>query len=115
MSASEPGGGRAEPAAVELPPAVRGQLLDPSAWQGALEKFGLATNLDAQGRPSAASATSGNYHWHTDKSYHRVPSLMTILHAVELPGEGGETEFANTALAYAALGQRGPSVRRRAG
>src|SRR5690349_8312379 len=61
------------------------------------------SNLDAEGRPSAVSGTSGNYHWHTDKSYHRVPSLMTMLHAVELPGEGGETEFANTALAYAAL------------
>jgi taurine dioxygenase len=64
------------------------------------------SNLDAQGQPSAVSGTSGNYHWHTDKSYHRVPSLMTILHAVELPSAGGETEFANTALAYAALPEK---------
>jgi alpha-ketoglutarate-dependent 2,4-dichlorophenoxyacetate dioxygenase len=32
-----------------------------------------------------------------------VPSLLTMLHSVELPPKGGETQFANTAKAYAAL------------
>ena len=45
----------------------------------------------------------GNYAWHTDKSYHAAPSLMTMLHALELPPRGGDTEFANTAAGYAAL------------
>ncbi len=61
------------------------------------------TNLGRDGNPTDALDTRGNYFWHTDKSYHAVPSLMTMLHAAELPPEGGDTEFANMALAYAAL------------
>lgn len=58
------------------------------------------SNLDAGGNPSASLKDRGNYFWHSDKSYHAVPSLLTMLHAVELPPEGGETQFANTAMAY---------------
>ncbi len=61
------------------------------------------TNLDRDGNPTDALDTRGNYFWHTDKSYHAVPSLMTMLHAFELPPEGGDTQFANMALAYRAL------------
>lgn len=61
------------------------------------------SNLDADGNPSEILRERGNYYWHSDKSYHAVPSLLTMLHAVELPPKGGETQFANTALAYAAL------------
>jgi alpha-ketoglutarate-dependent taurine dioxygenase len=61
------------------------------------------TNLDAVGNPTDALDMRGNYFWHTDKSYHAVPSLMTMLHAVELPPAGGDTQFANMVLAYRAL------------
>jgi taurine dioxygenase len=61
------------------------------------------TNLDRDGNPTNALDTRGNYFWHTDKSYHAVPSLMTMLHAVELPPTGGDTQFANMVLAYRAL------------
>ena len=60
-------------------------------------------NLDERGQPTATPDSVGNYYWHTDKSYHAEPSLMTILHAIELPSAGGDTEFANTAAGYAAL------------
>src|SRR5271156_1188516 len=63
------------------------------------------TNLDRDGNPTQAPDTRGNYFWHTDKSYHAVPSLMTMLHAVELPPDGGDTQFANMMLAYRALPQ----------
>jgi alpha-ketoglutarate-dependent 2,4-dichlorophenoxyacetate dioxygenase len=63
------------------------------------------TNLDAEGNPTTAFDARGNYFWHTDKSYHAVPSLMTMLHAVELPPAGGDTQFANMVLAYSALPQ----------
>jgi alpha-ketoglutarate-dependent 2,4-dichlorophenoxyacetate dioxygenase len=63
------------------------------------------TNLDRDGKPTDALETRGNYFWHTDKSYHAVPSLMTILHAVELPPVGGDTQFANMVLAYQALAE----------
>ena len=73
------------------------------------------TNLDRDGNPTDALDTRGNYFWHTDKSYHAVPSLMTLLHAVELPpptasGRGGDTQFANMTLAYDALS---PATRER--
>ena len=61
------------------------------------------SNLDADGNPSGALPERGNYFWHSDKSYHDVPSLLTMLHAVRLPPEGGPTQFANTEMAYAAL------------
>ena len=61
------------------------------------------TNLDADGNPSQKSVSRGNYHWHTDKSYHEVPSLTTMLHAKEVPANGGDTQFANTQLGYEAL------------
>jgi alpha-ketoglutarate-dependent taurine dioxygenase len=64
----------------------------------------VITNLDADGNPVDRSGLSvSNYNWHTDKPYYRVPPMMTTLYAVEMPPQGGDTEFANTAMAYAAL------------
>lgn len=64
----------------------------------------VISNLDANGDPVDRSASAvSNYKWHTDKSYRRVPPMMTSLYAVELPRRGGDTEFANTAMAYSAL------------
>ena len=62
------------------------------------------TNLGPDGKPMGSKKmTKGNYYWHTDKSYHAVPSLMTMLHAKEVPAAGGDTQFANTRMGYAAL------------
>jgi taurine dioxygenase len=63
----------------------------------------VTANLDADGRPSDRFAKGANYRWHTDKPYYGTPPALTTLHAVELPPAGGDTEFANTRLAYAAL------------
>jgi alpha-ketoglutarate-dependent taurine dioxygenase len=64
----------------------------------------VISNLDQNGRPvDRSSSPVSNYRWHTDKSYHAVPPLLTMLYAVELPPQGGDTEFANTLLGYAAL------------
>jgi taurine dioxygenase len=41
--------------------------------------------------------------WHTDHSNDTRPPKATVLHAVELPDEGGDTQFANMAAAYSAL------------
>jgi taurine dioxygenase len=60
-------------------------------------------NLDEHGNPTATPDSVGNYSWHTDKSYHAEPSLLTMLHALELPPQGGDTQFANAAAGYAAL------------
>jgi taurine dioxygenase len=63
----------------------------------------VTANLDAEGKPSDRFAKGANYRWHTDKPYYAVPPALTTLHAVELPPEGGDTEFANTRRAYEAL------------
>jgi alpha-ketoglutarate-dependent taurine dioxygenase len=65
----------------------------------------VISNLDKDGNPvDRSSLPVSNYRWHTDKSYRAVPPLLTMLYAVELPPEGGgDTEFANTLMGYAAL------------
>jgi alpha-ketoglutarate-dependent 2,4-dichlorophenoxyacetate dioxygenase len=63
----------------------------------------VTANLDADGKPSGRGAAGANYRWHTDKPYYATPPALTMLYAVELPPMGGDTEFANTRLAYTAL------------
>lgn len=111
----------------------RDQALSPAQQSAFSERFGpleehvirlpdgkppplvhVVSNLDVDGNPTERPHSHGNYFWHTDKSYHAVPSLLTILHAIELPpGGGGDTQFANMVLAYDALPQ--PMQRRIAG
>ena len=42
----------------------------------------------------------GNQLWHTDASFRRVPAALSMLYAHVVPGEGGETEFADLRAAY---------------
>ena len=58
------------------------------------------TNLGADGKPSGKVAST---QWHSDKSFRAQPSLATILHALVLPPDGGETWFADMIAAYEAL------------
>ncbi|MGH7095779.1 MAG: TauD/TfdA dioxygenase family protein [Stellaceae bacterium] len=83
-----------------------GELEEHVARHSAAGRYGLVhtvTNVGDDGRLTGKLTQVGNYHWHTDKSYHAVPSLMTMLHAKELPPAGGDTQFANMAMAYDAL------------
>jgi len=41
--------------------------------------------------------------WHTDHSNAARPPKATVLHAVNLPDRGGDTQYANMAAAYAGL------------
>jgi alpha-ketoglutarate-dependent taurine dioxygenase len=58
------------------------------------------SNLDAEGRPSGKV---GSQEWHTDKSFRSEPSMATILHAIIMPPDGGDTCFADMYGAYDAL------------
>jgi len=60
----------------------------------------IVTNLDADGKPSGKVAST---RWHSDKSFRPQPSLATILHALVMPPDGGETCFASMIAAYEAL------------
>jgi alpha-ketoglutarate-dependent 2,4-dichlorophenoxyacetate dioxygenase len=45
----------------------------------------------------------GNYFWHTDSSFKKVPALCSLLSARVCPPEGGDTEFASLRAAWATL------------
>lgn len=60
----------------------------------------IVTNLGPDGKPSGKVAST---RWHSDKSFRPQPSLATILHALVMPPDGGETCFANMIAAYEAL------------
>ena len=60
----------------------------------------IVTNVGADGKPSGKVAST---RWHSDKSFRAQPSLATILHALVMPPDGGETCFANMIAAYEAL------------
>jgi len=60
----------------------------------------MVTNLGADGRPSG---TVKSTQWHSDKSFRPAPSMATVLHAVTLPPDGGDTCFANMYAAYEGL------------
>lgn len=44
-----------------------------------------------------------NQHWHSDMTYNTEPPKLTMLYALEAPAFGGDTAFANQALAYTEL------------
>ena len=50
-----------------------------------------------------ASYRQGNFHWHIDGATQDVPQKGTLLTAREVDNAGGDTEFASTYAAYAAL------------
>ena len=70
--------------------------------------FGTIGNvIDAETKRDESDSLTrnqkGNNLWHSDSSFRLVPSYVSILHAYEVPGEGGETEYASQRAAYARL------------
>jgi alpha-ketoglutarate-dependent 2,4-dichlorophenoxyacetate dioxygenase len=107
--------------------AFPGQHLDDSEhlafsrWFGPLERatavprpgqradFTRLANTDGDGAvvndPASRVVKSlvGNQEWHSDSSFKRVAAKASILAAVVVPEEGGETEFADMRAGYDAL------------
>ncbi|SOO27740.1 Taurine dioxygenase [Xanthomonas phaseoli pv. phaseoli] len=61
----------------------------------------VVSNIKENGEPIGLG-DAGHY-WHSDLSYKETPSLGSLLHAQELPSEGGDTLFANQHLAWQTL------------
>lgn len=75
---------------------------------GEVTYFGTVGNVQDDGtkRGTADANThyqTGNQLWHSDSSFREVPSFVSILHAYEVPGEGGATAFASMRAGYARL------------
>ena len=63
----------------------------------------IVSNIVENGQPIGLG-DAGKY-WHSDLSYKELPSLGSMLHAQELPSEGGDTLFANMHFAWDTLPQ----------
>ena len=61
----------------------------------------VISNIVEDGQPIGLG--DAGHFWHSDLSYKEVPSLGSMLHAQELPDEGGDTVFANMHLAWESL------------
>jgi taurine dioxygenase len=61
----------------------------------------IVSNIKENGQPIGLG--DAGYFWHSDLSYKETPSLGSLLHAQELPSEGGDTLFSNQHTAYDAL------------
>ena len=114
-----------EPLAPQTVAAIRGALLD---WKvlffrdqeidtdqhlafarrfGELETHPFAPHKP--GYPEILAITHNRDHpgrentWHSDVTWREIPSLGSILHAIEVPAVGGDTLFADMAAAYDGL------------
>jgi taurine dioxygenase len=63
----------------------------------------VVSNIIENGKPIGLG--DAGHFWHSDLSYKETPSLGSLLHAQELPDEGGDTLFANMHLAWDTLPQ----------
>jgi taurine dioxygenase len=61
------------------------------------------SNVDEAGKPTDKPYLHATAYWHTDGAHFPAPPSYTILHAVEIPPAGGDTEFADLISAFAAL------------
>ncbi|SFC99832.1 taurine dioxygenase [Cupriavidus sp. OV038] len=61
----------------------------------------IVSNVVEDGKPIGLG--DAGHFWHSDLSYKEKPSLGSLLHARELPEEGGDTLFANMHAAWDAL------------
>jgi alpha-ketoglutarate-dependent 2,4-dichlorophenoxyacetate dioxygenase len=66
------------------------------------------SNLDEQNHVLAADDRRrmnglGNRLWHTDSSFKAIPARYSLLSARKIPGDGGETQYADMRAAYDAL------------
>ncbi|GAB3458195.1 TauD/TfdA family dioxygenase [Massilia terrae] len=71
------------------------------------EEAMVISNIKENGKPIGLG--DAGHMWHSDLSYKELPSLGSLLHAQELPRNGGDTLFANMHLAWDELA---PPLRR---
>jgi taurine dioxygenase len=102
---------------------LRNQMLDEEAQVRFAETFGppakvtsgrsfsvkhpsvmLISNIRQDGKPIGA-LPDGEMHFHTDQCHQEIPAKATMLYAIEIPSQGGNTLFANAYAAYETLAE----------
>lgn len=97
---------------------IRGQVLTPQRYLAAMRAFGEPITqvrqvsrhpqvpeimiLSSEDRDDAGDGKRlvVGAHWHSDDSYKAVPCSLTMLHGVDVPETGGDTQFVNMYAAY---------------
>jgi len=69
-------------------------------------EISLITNLRGSNGNPLGGLGDGEVEWHSDQAYMANPATGAGLHAVEIPGDGGRTFWANLIAAYEALPER---------
>jgi len=92
---------------------LRGQPLTPEAHRALARHFGetesheFMPHLDGQPEIQLVAqegyGTSNTARWHTDVTYRKRPTLVSVLRAAELPEGGGDTLWCSTGAAFEAL------------
>ncbi len=62
----------------------------------------LISNIRENGKQIGA-LPDGEMQFHSDQCYQEKPAMASMLYAIEVPGEGGNTLFANAYMAYETL------------
>jgi taurine dioxygenase len=63
----------------------------------------VLSNRVVDGKYEGATQAYAGFTWHQDLTYAECPSMGSMLHALEVPEEGGDTAFANMFAAYETL------------
>jgi taurine dioxygenase len=99
---------------------IRGQSIGPGEYLATIATFGeplvrpeiphvpgypAVTTLSSDDRDTKGDGKRliAGSHWHSDDTFMAEPCSLTCLYGIEIPGTGGDTEFANMYAAYEAL------------
>ena len=75
---------------------------------GVVNYFGTIGNVQSDGSVAGNSHKqtrflTGNNMWHSDSSFRKVPSFVSIMSVYEVPEHGGDTEYVSARAAYSRL------------
>lgn len=80
-----------------------GEHIMPGATRAGVPEINVLSNAGPDGKPNGRHPDPTAKRWHTDRSYMPRPAMCTLFYGLEVPSVGGDTLFANAAMAYDAL------------
>jgi taurine dioxygenase len=71
-------------------------------WHPDFNELIVMTNLDENGNINPEDDSRGDT-WHTDMCYLEAPAKATMLHTLQIPDAGGDTQFGNMTKAFSEM------------